>query len=134
MTLIRIESSEGRETHRSRLPGEFPRPWRSEENQSMSKAMSLEQIAANRANAQKSIGRRPPKGGNGAAVLGSTGQNPALRDQAGAADVPALVRLERLQRLRRGEAVPAPLTVEVSERLGKVFLPNEPIFKLAQSH
>ena len=28
----------------------------------------------------------------------------------------AMAQLERLQRLRRGEAVPAPLTVEVSER------------------
>ena len=28
----------------------------------------------------------------------------------------AMAQLERLQRMRRGESVPAPLTVEVSER------------------
>jgi hypothetical protein len=86
----------------------------------MSKTMSPEQIAANQANAQKSIGRGPPTGGSGAAVPGGAGQDPALRDQAGAADVPgfrAMGQLEGLQRMRRGEAIPAPLTVEVSERL-----------------
>ena len=84
--------------------------------------MSPKQIAANQANARKSTGPKTPEGRAvskmNALKHGILSREKILRNETKLERQMFRTRaqLERLQRMRKGEAVPVPLSVEISKR------------------